>query len=270
MSEGAQTARPKRPAVWRWPEATIRTSLPSTAAANAARAACRHLPAVGRVAGQWLVDEDEDRRARVGHGMEPVVVLGVAEQVGVGTDESPAREVEDEAIVAPGLRGTSSTRRRPVGLVAVLADVVVAGDARQADRDVVEEPAGEGSIVLVVGVLEHDVAAVHDEVGWILPQPIERGRPVLRDTGTGREVGVGELDDPRHGMPVTLAMVRTVAFADRAAGRAPARLDRATTACRPAWRRRVVQRAWEAAASSARSGQTRGALGGSERSARTA
>ena len=63
-------------------------------------------------------------------------------------------------------------------------------------RHVVEQPAGERPVGLVVRILEHDVAGVHDEVGRVGAQPVERRRPLRRHTGGSREVGVGDLDDP--------------------------------------------------------------------------
>ena len=143
-----------------------RTSAPSTAVQKAAPCGGGHLPAVAALVVDGLVHEDRDGSLHRRGVVQPAVVVGIAEEVGVGADESPPGTVDDEAVAAPRV----DEPRQPIGARAVLAveaDVVVAGDRDQRARQVGEHGAGERTVGGVVGVLVDDVAGEGDEVGRI-------------------------------------------------------------------------------------------------------
>jgi len=101
-----------------------------------------HLPSVGLVAGQRLVDEEEHGGVGARRRAQPVVVVGRSEQVGVGTDDPPPGQVGEEAVAAPRLPEGGEAPLAPV-VLAVEPDVVVAGDAVQRRRQIGEQLAGE-------------------------------------------------------------------------------------------------------------------------------
>ena len=189
VSEGAQTAPAPTALRCRWPEATMRTSAPETAAVERGhgRRSGISQPSV-RITTDRLVDEDEHRLIRAHRGGEPLVVLGRAEQVRVGADEPPPGEIDDEPVAAP--RGPK--RRQPscpVGVLAVEADVVVPRDEQQWNRQFVVEATGEGAVGVVVGILVDDVAGVHHQIGWVGPQPAGERRPLRRVHRSGGRGG---------------------------------------------------------------------------------
>ena len=126
---------------------------------------------------------------------QPAIVVGVAEQVGVGADQAPPGGVDREAVAAPRV----DERGEPAGALLVLAveaDVVVARDRHQRARQVGEHGAGEAPVVDVVGVLVDDVAGEGDEVGRVGRHLAEQPAHRRRKAGDGRQVRVGEL---QHG-----------------------------------------------------------------------
>ena len=143
-----------------------RTSAPSTAVKKAA-------PAVAGISQPSRLPSSLDR-----HGVaKPAVVVGIAEEVGVGADETPSGAVDHEAVAAPRV----DEPRQPAGtggVLAVEADVVVAGDRDQRTWQVGEQGAGERKVGGVVGVLVDDVAGEGDEVrsigGDLAEQPAHR------------------------------------------------------------------------------------------------
>ena len=141
------------------------------------------------------MDEHGDRSCHVDGAAQPAIVLGIAEHVGVGADQTPAGGVDREAIAAPRV----DERGESLGALLVLAveaDVVIAGDRHQRAGQVGEHGAGEAAVVDVVGILVDDVAGEGDQVGRLRNHRGEQPAQRRRKPGDGRQVRVGEL---QHG-----------------------------------------------------------------------
>jgi hypothetical protein len=132
-----------------------------------------------------LVEDDECRLRRSGKlGGEPVplLVLGgqpAAEYLGVEAEETPRLPFVRPTVGAPSPAPGGSAlfgewRAIPVcgqaGPVGVVTDVVIARYSERRDGKLVEKLVCVLTVVGIVGVVEDEVAAVHDEVGWIALQ----------------------------------------------------------------------------------------------------
>ena len=128
------------------------------------------------------MDEHGDRSIDRDGVTQPAVVVRVAEQIGVGADEPPPGGVERKAVAAPRVdeRGKPA---RPMLLLAVEADVVIAGNRHPRTGQIGEYGAGEGAILVVVGILVDDVTGEGDEVGRVVGDLTEQPAQRCREAG---------------------------------------------------------------------------------------
>ena len=199
VSEGAQTA----PSEAAGRVAMTRRDDPHVAALDGGgergAGGLRHLPAVDRVAGQWLVDEDEDRRCPCGsrNGASRRARCRRAgrrrlrrfasrrdrrrsdhrprsrRNVSHATSAGPASSPYLPTSWLPGMHARGPGRRRGAG-------------GRTLDRPRHPDPRTRCRRCARRGRVDPGAATR------------ALGGQCVRDTGTGREVGVGELDDPRR------------------------------------------------------------------------